>query len=204
MGMTARPHDLLRLAGDAALGAALPGWATASLAACPWAVVRRAPHPPGLIPVGVRGPGRGQRHAALVPAGAVTRRVPPEELNRQRPRRPRLAATLSAVGLRLAAELGGGAAWGPTGSVGFELATGHPATHPASDLDLLLRTPHRLTPALAARLTTAFAALPSTVDCQLETPCGGVGLAEWARTGGPVMARTGHGPELVDDPWVLA
>ncbi|MBE1563620.1 hypothetical protein [Nonomuraea africana] len=27
---------------------------------------------------------------------------------------------------------------------------------------------------------------------------------EWARTGGPVMVRTGHGPELVDDPWAPA
>jgi phosphoribosyl-dephospho-CoA transferase len=54
------------------------------------------------------------------------------------------------------------------------------------------------------RLMTAFAALPGTVDCQLETPRGGISLTEWARTGGPVMARTGHGPELVYDPWDLA
>lgn len=204
MGMSARPHDLLRLTGDAALGAALPAWAAASLAACPWVVVRRAPHPPGLIPIGVRGPGRWQRHAALARAGAVTGRVPPEELNRRRPRDSRLAVTLSAVNLRLAAELGGGAVWGPVGSVGFELATGQPVTHHASDLDLLVRTPRRLTQTLAMRLMTAFATLPGTVDCQLETPRGGISLIEWARTGGPVMARTGHGPELVDDPWDLA
>ncbi|MEV0390517.1 malonate decarboxylase holo-ACP synthase [Nonomuraea sp. NPDC050643] len=215
--MTARPHDLLRLAGSAAAGAELPGWAAASLAACGWAVVRRAPHPPGLIPIGVRGPRRSQRHAAFVPAGEVTRRVPPEKLNRPHPRGPHLPAalpatmfaalpaalcdTLSAVGLRLAEELGCEAVWGPVGSVGFELATGHQVTHPSSDLDLLVRTPRRLSPATAARLVTAFAALPSRIDCQLETPRGGIGLAEWARTGGPVLARTAHGPELVDDPW---
>ncbi|MEV5895073.1 malonate decarboxylase holo-ACP synthase [Nonomuraea fuscirosea] len=202
MGMTARPHDLVRLAGGAQ-AAELPGWAAASLAACGWAVVRRAPHPPGLIPVGVRGPRRSQRHAAFVPAGEVTRRVPPEELNRSCG--PHLSAalrdTLSAVDLRLAEEVGRGAVWGPVGSVGFELATGHRVTHPESDLDLLVRTPHRLSPATAARLVTAFAALPSRVDCQLETPRGGIALAEWARTGGPVLARTPHGPELVDDPW---
>jgi phosphoribosyl-dephospho-CoA transferase len=204
MALTPRPHDLLRLTGSAALAAALPGWASASLAACPWGVVRRAPHPPGLIPVGVRGPQRWQRHAVLVPADAVTRRVPPEELNRLRPRLPRLAVTLSAVALRLAAELDGDAVWGPTGGVGFELATGQTATHPGSDLDLLIRTPRRLEPTAAARLVDAFAALAGTVDCQLETPCGGVSLTEWARTGGPVMVRTAHGPELVTDPWVLA
>lgn len=202
MGMTARPHDLVRLAGGAR-PAELPGWAAAALAACGWAVVRRAPHPPGLIPVGVRGPRRSQRHAAFVSAGEVTRRVPPEELSQ--PRGPDLSATLrdtlAAAGRSLAEELGREAVWGPVGSVGFELATGHQVTHPESDLDLLVRTPHRLPPATAARLVTAFAALPSRVDCQLETPRGGIALAEWARTGGPVLARTAYGPELVDDPW---
>ncbi|MFC6083079.1 malonate decarboxylase holo-ACP synthase [Sphaerisporangium aureirubrum] len=204
MAVTARPHDLLRLTGAAALDAGLPGWAATSLAACPWGVVRRAPHPPGLIPVGVRGAGRGRRHAALVPAGAVTRRLPPEELSRRRPRIPRLAATLAGVAPRVAAELGGDVVFGPIGGVGFELATGRPVTHPGSDLDLLIRAPRRVEQADAARLVAAFAALPGTVDCQMETPCGGVGLVEWARTGGPVLARTGHGPELVDDPWALA
>ncbi|MER5646371.1 malonate decarboxylase holo-ACP synthase [Streptosporangium sp. NPDC002524] len=231
--MTARPHDLLRLSGAAALGdtslsgaargnaplsgtalgdtplsgTALgdtpPGWVPASIAACPWGVVRRAPHPPGLVPVGIRGPERWQRHAALVPRDAVTRSVPPEALRERRPWLPLLAVTLSAVTLLLAGELEADAAWGPIGGVGFELATGKPATHPGSDLDLLIRAPRRLDRALAARLTAVFGALPGRVDCQLETPSGGVGLVEWARTGGPVMARTDHGPRLVDDPWIL-
>jgi phosphoribosyl-dephospho-CoA transferase len=203
MAVTARPHDLLRLTGAAALDDALPSWVLSSIVACPWGVVRRAPHPPGLVPVGIRGPERWQRHAVLVPSGAVTRSVPPEALGDRRPRLPRLAATLSAVALRLAAEPDAGATWGPVGGVGFELATGQPATHPGSDLDLLIRTPRRLERIRAARLVAAFAALPGTVDCQLETPGGGVGLTEWARTGGPVMVRTDHGPHLVDDPWAL-
>ncbi|MDH2426105.1 phosphoribosyl-dephospho-CoA transferase MdcG domain-containing protein [Sphaerisporangium sp. TRM90804] len=247
MALTARPHDLLRLTA-AALDGTPPAWAAEALAACPWGVVRRAPHPPGLIPVGVRGPERRQRHAALVPASEVTRTVPPEALRNRRPRLPHLAATLTAVarlldggarwdptgstdselngdpgrcptgsvGLRLdgdarwgptgstGLELDGGARWGPTGGVGFELAAGWPATHPGSDLDLLIRAPRRLERPRAARLAAAFAALPCRVDCQLETPRGGVGLVEWARPSGPVMVRTDHGPELVDDPWAPA
>jgi phosphoribosyl-dephospho-CoA transferase len=202
--MTARPHDLLRLTRSAALGDMLPGWASASLAACPWGVVRRAPHPPGLIPIGVRGPERWQRHATIVPADTVTRFVPPEELKERRPRLPRLAITLSAVALELTAELEGDAVWGPTGSVGFELVSGWPITHRGSDLDLLIRTPRRLERAQAARLAAAFADLPGKVDCQLETPRGGVGLTEWAGAGGAVMVRTDHGPELVNDPWTPA
>lgn len=203
MAVTPRPHDLLRLDASAALGTTPPGWASASLAACPWGVVRRAPHSPGLIPIGVRGPERWQRHATVIPAGAVSRCVPPEELNDGRPRLPRLAATLSAIARWITTELDGDIGWGPVGSVGFELATGRPATHPGSDLDVLIRTPRRLERARAARLAAAFTDLPGTVDCQLETPGGGVSLTEWA-AGGPVMARTDHGPELVDDPWTPA
>ncbi|MEU4540136.1 malonate decarboxylase holo-ACP synthase [Streptosporangium sp. NPDC023825] len=204
MAVTARPHDLLRLSGAAALGDTPPGWVPASIAACPWCVVRRAPHPPGLVPVGIRGPERWQRHAALVPRDAVIRSVPPEELRERRPWLPLLAVTLSAVTLLLAGELEGDTTWGPIGGVGFELATGQPVTHPGSDLDLLIRAPRRLDRALTTRLAAVFTALPGKVDCQLETPGGGIALAEWARADGPVMARTDHGPRLVDDPWAPA
>ncbi|SDJ40878.1 malonate decarboxylase holo-ACP synthase [Nonomuraea jiangxiensis] len=194
--MIARPHDLLLLAGGGSWEAALPDWARASLAACPWAVVRRAPCPPGLVPIGIRGPSRSQRHAAIVPAVAVIHRVPPEAL-RSHPRLPHLAATLLAV----ARLLDGVAGWGPTGGVGFELATGRPATHAESDLDVLIRTPYRWDQAEATRLVEVFATLPGRVDCQLETSRGGVNLVEWSRTKGPVMARTPDGPQLVTDPW---
>jgi phosphoribosyl-dephospho-CoA transferase len=203
VAVTARPHDLL-LVESIALGAVPPAWASASLAACPWGVVRRAPHSAGLVPIGVRGAARWQRHATVIPADAVIRSVPPEELRERRPRVPLLATTLSNVARRLAAELDGDVVWGPTGSVGFELASGRPVTHPGSDLDLLIRTPSRLERAQAARLAAAFADLPGKVDCQLETPCGGVSLIEWAGAVGPVMARTDHGPELVNDPWTPA
>ncbi|GAA1001243.1 malonate decarboxylase holo-ACP synthase [Acrocarpospora macrocephala] len=192
MGVIVRPHDLLRL--DVTIDG-LPDWARESLAACPWGVVRRAPYTSGLIPVGVRGTERWQRHAALVSPDSIIRVVRPEDLRERRPRLPRLAAALSVV----AAELGDDAVWGPVGSVGFELATGRPVTHPGSDLDLLLRAPRRLERAQAARLVTAFAGVP--VDCQLETPRGGVSLTEWARPGGLAMARTERGPHLVKDPW---
>ncbi|MGR6919172.1 malonate decarboxylase holo-ACP synthase [[Actinomadura] parvosata] len=199
MGLIIRPHDLLLLSVGGAWAAALPHWARTSLARCPWAVVRRAPRPPGLIPIGVRGAGRSQRHAALVPETAVIRRLAPEAL-RLRPRLPHLAATLSGV----ARLLDGKDVWGPTGGVGFELATGCQVTHPGSDLDLLIRMPRRPDRAEATRLWEAFALLPARVDCQLETPRGGVNLVEWARSGGPVMVRAASGPRLVSDPWAPA
>jgi phosphoribosyl-dephospho-CoA transferase len=40
------------------------------------------------------------------------------------------------------------------------------------------------------------------IDAQLETPAGGVALAEWAAGKPRVMARHASGPQLLADPWV--
>jgi phosphoribosyl-dephospho-CoA transferase len=41
------------------------------------------------------------------------------------------------------------------------------------------------------------------IDAQLETPAGGVALAEYACGKPRVMARHASGPRLVADPWAL-
>ena len=91
--------------------------------------------------------------------------------------------------------------WGPTGSVGFELATGAPVVTDASDLDILMRTDRRLPRIDAASLVRALGELSVRCDLLLETPTGGVALAEYARADGQVVARGPCGPRLVDDPW---
>jgi phosphoribosyl-dephospho-CoA transferase len=92
-----------------------------------------------------------------------------------------------------------GLRWGPTGSVGFELATGIPTATTESDLDLLIRVPRGSAVVLArlAALHRAFGSLAARVDCQVETSAGAVALAELV--GGPsdVMVRTAEGPRLV-------
>ncbi|GAA1258846.1 malonate decarboxylase holo-ACP synthase [Sphaerisporangium rubeum] len=193
----------MRFVGSAALRGPVPAWMSATLATDPWGVVRRAAHPPGFVPVGMRGPGRRQWHTALVPVHAITCVVPPEELTGRRPRLVLLGLILTAAAHVLSIELDG-AAWGPIGGVGYELATGRAATHPGSDLDLLVRTPHPLARDEAARLVTSFTALPGRIDCQMETPSGGVSLTAWARPHGPVLTRTPDGPRLLDDPWTCA
>jgi phosphoribosyl-dephospho-CoA transferase len=42
------------------------------------------------------------------------------------------------------------------------------------------------------------------VDVQLETPAGGVALAEWAAGKARVMVRHASGPQLIADPWPQA
>jgi len=201
-----RPHDLLRLVSGAGLrheGSA-PAWVTTSLALAPWVVVRRARTPAGLIPIGVRGPTRGQRFAALLTPDAVAARVTPEALAAARgwshTPRARLVGPLQVLDAvdELFTTLG--VAWGPTGSVGFELATGVPAATTASDLDVVVRVPERWPLEDARDIADDLERLPTRVDVQLDAPAGAVMLAEYAR-GGRVLLRTQAGPRLVYDPW---
>ena len=195
-----QPHDLLRVdpAALTELARGLPGWAAASLAAVPWVVARRALACDGLLPVGIRGHGRSERCAAWLPPAAIVECRTPEDLAAARAWRqseiPALAA-LDAVATLLA-----GSDWGPAGSVGFELATGHPTTRPDSDLDIVLRAPRRMSPAEACRLLAALAVLRVRVDMAVETPLGACSLAEIA-AGGPVVVKAPTGPRLVRDPW---
>jgi phosphoribosyl-dephospho-CoA transferase len=197
---------MLRLASGAGLRheGSVPAWMRVSLARAPWVVVRRARTPTGLIPVGVRGCARGERFAAFLAPDAVAARVTPEDLAAARSwrhmphtRRASSLRVLDAVD-ELFASLG--LAWGPTGSVGFELATGVAAAGAASDLDVVVRAPEPWSLENAREIAGDLARLPVRVDVQLDAPAGAVALAEYAR-GGRVLLRTPDGPSLIHDPW---
>lgn len=206
--MELTPHDLLRLASGSPLlhesGSRqnVPRWVIGALARHPWVVVRRDIRREGRVPVGVRGQLRRLRHPAWIDQACVVERVRPEELVAlaQEQSSWRWTAVLGQVALVMAAaELG----WGPTGSVGFELATGAPSTGEASDLDVLVRAPSAIATgwdALAAGLRDAGCGHGCRVDCQVETPAGGVHLDDFLAAG-LMLARTDRGPVLVTDPW---
>ena len=202
------PHDLLRLrdGADLAFPSPLPGWVLEALNRAPFVVVRRAPLlGGGLVPVGVRGPSRRDRFAAHIPIDAVAERIAPEQLAAARPWRgsPRRTSIPALRGLEVADRALGslGLCWGPTGSVGFELASGLPTTSLGSDLDLLLRCHEPLSVSDARRLLAVLAAAPVRVDAQIETPNGSVALTEYACGEAAMLLRTTDGPRLVDDPW---
>ncbi|HEY6573589.1 MAG TPA: malonate decarboxylase holo-ACP synthase, partial [Mycobacterium sp.] len=169
--MPPRPHDLLRLSDAAAdsLPADAPSWVRCALRATPWVVVRRAAAPDGLIAVGIRGSGRAERHAWSITPEGVRRLVAPEDLADVDPTTGNEVAAIGALRSVRTFLVEAEVPWGPTGSVGFELATGSPTASPDSDLDLVVRTPH-LTSAVLSRLTALhdhFDRLDVCVDCQV-------------------------------------
>ncbi len=210
--MTGRPilaHDLLRLRQPIALTAAkpVPSWVEAVLARTPWVVVRRGRVGDGWLPIGVRGAARSQRFAALGALADVRERLTPEDvavscraIDPARigaipalPALARVAPLLERLGRR----------WGPCGSVGFELATGMTSATPSSDLDLVLRQEDPLghDEAVALHEILIDRAAPARIDVLLETPWGGVALADLAARPERVLVRSVDGPRLLNDPW---
>ncbi|AFT89551.1 malonate decarboxylase holo-ACP synthase [Paraburkholderia phenoliruptrix] len=205
-----RAHDLLRLRRLAAFDGE-PAWVRDAFERAPYAVVRRALVAEGIVAIGVRGTGRSQRYGTWAASTDVAEVVSPEALVCSAP--PTGRAGLPAFAALAALQRDAGSilntmVWGPAGSAGFELAARTAAVTPSSDLDLLIRTPQQLSRDCAVDLLTHLQALAREtgirIDAQLETPAGGVALAEWASGKARVMARHASGPRLLADPWSAA
>ncbi|SUD37432.1 phosphoribosyl-dephospho-CoA transferase [Ectopseudomonas mendocina] len=201
---TPRPHDLLWGLRPEQLPQEAPAWARAALGGHVPVVVRRAPAESGWVAVGIRGAEREQRYATWMRLSDICRLVTPQAVaragrwrNHAQPHWPALRA-LSLLAPRLDAL---GLAWGVTGSLGFELASGISAAHPDSDLDLSLRAPRHLPRDWARTLCRPLDEAPVRIDLQLETPHGAVALREWASEAPRVLLKAQDGPLLVSDPW---
>jgi phosphoribosyl-dephospho-CoA transferase len=205
-----RPHDLLRLRRLPSYDGE-PDWVRAAFAHAPFAVVRRASAAPGFIAVGMRGNGRAQRYGTWAQADDIEAVIAPEDLlgasSQLDMERLALPAFAMLYSVRDEAQSFRAFSWGPTGSAGFELATGTPTVTATSDLDLLIRTAQKLSRERAAQLLSELESFARhagiRVDVQLETPSGGIALAEWAAGKARVMVRHAQGPRLVSDPWAV-
>lgn len=192
------PHDLLWGMTPQNLPDAAPAWAHQVLAGGEPVVVRRACSPPGWVAVGLRGHGREQRLGVQMPLAKVQRRLSPQAL-RWRGDSPwpalqalaSVAPVLDSTGLE----------WGPTGSVGYQIATARNVLHLASDLDLLLRTPQPVARAKARELLAILDCAPCRIDLQLDTPNGAIALRDWAGMARRVLLKSANGARLVTDPW---
>lgn len=204
MHPTPRPHDLLWGMRSEQMSKEAPAWARAALGGHVPAVVRRAPAEAGWVAVGIRGAAREQRYATWMRLSDISRLVTPQAVaragrwhNHAQPHWPALRALSQMAPHFDALNL----AWGVTGSLGFELASGISAAHPDSDLDLSLRAPHHLSRDWARTLCRLLDKAPGRIDLQLETPHGAVALREWAGESPRVLLKTQNGPLLVGDPW---
>lgn len=200
-----RPHDLIWVsAGSLRLAGARLAWADFAWLGSAPVVVRRETTAAGQVPVGVRGKARSERCKGYVPRAAVQRCVTPEMLAaglQTGCAKTKAFAAMSALKDIAPALDASGLAWGPTGGVGFFLATGLPVLHPGSDLDLVVRAPQPLGSAQAMALAEAQRQSACRIDIQIDTGYGAFALAEWARDGGRVMLKTNDGPLLCANPW---
>jgi phosphoribosyl-dephospho-CoA transferase len=208
-GSPAPTHVLVRLRESIALraNALAPSWVHPVLRRTPWVVIRRGQVRDRMMPVGVRGWTRSERFAAFVAIADIAEWRSPEDLivlghilpQKRREAVPALAALDRVAPLLMCR----GHRWGPGGSVGFEIATGVATAESSSDLDLILREDRRIEPDDAAGLLAALAeaAAPARIDVILETPFGGVSLADLAARPERVLVRTARGPRLSVNPW---
>ena len=205
------PHDLLRIrsAADLRCDQPLPAWVYVSLQRACWVVVRRSLPHNEMVPVGVRGLSREQRFAVHVPISAVLDRVAPEQLVYHRgwegTLRHRNLPAYQTLDLISHAMSDFGLVWGPTGSIGFEMATGVATATMPSDLDLLIRAPRELSRDLCRRICARILErLPARVDALIETGAGAIAFAEFAQGNLPILFRSPAGPKLVYRPWEIA
>ncbi|SDJ20991.1 phosphoribosyl-dephospho-CoA transferase [Paraburkholderia steynii] len=191
-----------------------PAWVRAAFARAPFVVVRRAQAAAGLVAIGLRGAARNERYGTWAHSDDIEAVFRPEALLSSSLDSALLVADRAALpvfvaldALRRDTSCIDSFIWGPTGSVGFELASGKPTATATSDLDLLIRMSNHLprdeAQRIQAKLDEHAAHAGIRIDAQLETPAGGVALAEYASGKARVMARHASGPRLVSDPWAL-
>jgi phosphoribosyl-dephospho-CoA transferase len=208
--MGANVHDLLRVRDSDALvnRDPAPEWVKEALSRAPWVVVRRAPLEGEFIPVGVRGQNRGERFASFVHLSSIVECVSPENFSSSRAWKkavrleelPAMRALLRVDAIFQGSDLH----WGPSGSVGFELASGVPVALQTSDLDLIVRMGDLLVPPSITRKLLAMVERVETtgvrVDVLLETRKGAMALLEYASGRKNLLLRTIHGPRLIPHP----
>lgn len=201
-----KPHDLVRFDAVSLKGQDLPDWGVRAMESVPVAVIRRAQIKDGLFPIGIRGIERHQRWGCWLTPHAVEMLWSPEELISKieglpSDRLQMIPAFQALIELVKRFE-GSNWIWGPTGSVGFELATGLTTATLSSDLDLIIRCDRPVSRNAAAPLRAKIHDLGVRCDILLETPVGAIALQEFINAMGPIAVRTVTGPVLMNNPWL--
>jgi phosphoribosyl-dephospho-CoA transferase len=201
--MEMNPHDLIQIAKEEDLSTdlPLPAWVSGSLTLAPFVVVRRSIAPEGNIPVGVRGRERGQRFPAWLQQKKAVAVITPWSLmgsaNWNRVDNLRAPAAIRSLQRITPLLESTGYRWGPTGSVGFELAANTTTVKEDSDLDILIDFPEFVPVLSATRLMMDLQRRTLVrVDVQLNTPRGSLALDEYINAV-RVLVKGNSGPQLL-------
>lgn len=175
-----------------------PDWVKDAPAAKNFGVVRRMPITNKLVPIGLRGNTREQRYGAFLHENKIMQVISPVSLVHR--------IEIEGLGNRIyypalysikdefeKYKL----AWGPTGSVGFEIATSISATTPNSDIDICLYL-NEIDTDLLVKVGRFLEGLDRRIDSQVEIPSIGAFLLndylKHAKTG--FIVKTNFGPHL--------
>jgi phosphoribosyl-dephospho-CoA transferase len=201
--MEMNPHDLIKIKKEEDLSTdlPLPAWVSEALNLAPFVVVRRSHSPDGKIPVGVRGRERGQRFPAWLPEKKAVAVITPYSLmvsvNSNRINSSDAPAAIRSLRRVTPLLQSTGYRWGPTGSVGFELAANTTTVKEDSDLDILIDLPAFIPILSATRLMEDLQKRTLVrLDVQLNTPLGSLALADYI-SAGKVLVKGNSGPVLL-------
>lgn len=171
----------------------VPDWVLHQQPCQHYAVVRRMKTPENLVPIGLRGTKRNERYGAFLPKEAIVKHIRPFELGSAIEPAHRLYETFQMIDPIFTSF---GVRWGPTGSVGFELATKIAVTTRSSDIDLLISAQEWSLETLQA-LDLALQKIPARLDIQVEIgDMGAAVLQDIVQHPDGFLLRTSTGPML--------
>ncbi|MFC7686440.1 malonate decarboxylase holo-ACP synthase [Ureibacillus sp. GCM10028918] len=196
--MEIKVHDIVRFATIHHIETSmnLPDWVNDAPAAKNFGVVRRLPITNKIVPIGLRGDSREKRFGAFIHENNITQVISPISLvNRMDMFNGRIYTPAL---IRIKDEFEKyKLAWGPTGSVGFEIATSILVTTPTSDIDICLYLV-QIDTELLEKVGNFIEGLDRRIDVQVEIPTLGAFLLndfiKYAKTG--FIVRTKFGPHL--------
>ena len=173
----------------------IPAWIAHAKSAQNYAVVRRIPITEK-VPIGLRGNSRKERHACFINREAILEIIRPTDLVAKisSGRAEHYMSTLNDVKRIIAKHR---LLWGPTGSIGFELATGIKVTNPYSDYDIAIYI-EEIDIAVLKKLFISLNSLETKLDVQIELKnVGSFILLDFIKNySSGFLIRTIHGPQL--------
>ncbi|WP_342580820.1 malonate decarboxylase holo-ACP synthase [Ureibacillus sp. FSL W7-1570] len=174
----------------------IPDWVYDAPAAKNYGVVRRMPIMNGMVPIGLRGSTREQRFGTFIHQSHIVEVMTPVDLvdriegyanEIHLPPLKKIKEAFEQFNLR----------WGPTGSVGFELATGISVTTERSDIDVCIYM-DAIDRELLAEAGKFLETLGRRIDVQVELASVGAFLLndflKHEKSG--FVLRTPFGPQL--------